>query len=140
MPVVLYLQQLVPALLDKHVDLCGACIQAVLQHLLEGGGWALDDFACSNAVHNGLIELANDRRGSGRRHAARRHALSAQLRLAHVALGAWRSHWGSIRIQTLQSYTTLVRLKHGQRCQASLSCGRDSLVVPIPIHRCQALE
>lgn len=85
MPIVLYLQQLVPSLLYKHVDLCGACIQAVLQHLFEGGAWALDDLACSNAIHHGLVELADDRWGSGRRHAARRHALSVRLRLAHVA-------------------------------------------------------
>ena len=39
--IVLDLQHLHATLLDRDLDLCGTCVQAVLQHLLEGAGSAL---------------------------------------------------------------------------------------------------
>lgn len=54
--IVLNLQQLDTALLYGDSDMTCAGVQAVLQHLLDRGRWALYDFTGSNPMHHRLFQ------------------------------------------------------------------------------------
>lgn len=54
--VVLDLQKLQPAPFRCDGDVCRACVERVLEHLLDGVGGPVHHLACSNSVHNLLRE------------------------------------------------------------------------------------
>ena len=56
--------QRAPAMLQRNVDALRPGIQRILDQLLDGGGRALDHFACGNAVDQDGVEAA-DRGGHG---------------------------------------------------------------------------
>ena len=60
-PVVLDLQKLQPACLDKNRDGGCASIKAIFHHLFQSGSRAMDDLASRNAVHNHLVKLVDGR-------------------------------------------------------------------------------
>jgi hypothetical protein len=61
--IVLDLQQLIPAILDRYGDLSGAGVDAVLEHLLERTGWSLHHLACGDPVDHIIVELPYHRQG-----------------------------------------------------------------------------
>ena len=50
------LDKLEAAVLDEDIDGGGGGVEAVLEELLDGGDWALDDLAGGDSVDDGITE------------------------------------------------------------------------------------